>query len=133
MLLLQWGMEGELWVGHKISKLKAFFAIHLYMGMKAQPNLKSYWQKVGSIFHCQIILDIMSRDYFMQLRRCFHVTNPQTYAHIGREDVEYNKMRQTRWLINHIRNAFRIQWNLGKMVTVDEMMVRCKGTYCPIR
>ena len=126
-------MGGPQWKPFTISELKAFFAIHLYMGMKAQPNLKSYWQKAGSIFHCPIISDIMSRDRFTQLRRCFHVTNPQTYAHIGRGDVEYDKMRQTRQLINHIRNAFRIQWNLGKMVTVDEMMVQYKGTYCPVR
>ena len=33
-----------------IAKLKAFIAIHLYIGIKCQPNFKNYWQKRGSIF-----------------------------------------------------------------------------------
>jgi hypothetical protein len=25
------------------------------------------------------------------------------------------------------------EWSLGKFITIDEMMVRYKGSYCPIR
>jgi hypothetical protein len=47
--------------------LKAFLAIHMYMGMKRQPNYKSYWEKEGSLFYCPIISNIMSRAQFAQL------------------------------------------------------------------
>ena len=40
-------------------KLKCFIAISLYMGMKKQPNLRSYWPKKGSIFFCPTISSLM--------------------------------------------------------------------------
>jgi hypothetical protein len=42
-------------------------------------------------------------------------------------------LRQVRWLVDAIQNACRCEWSLGKFVTIDEMMVRYKGSYCPIR
>jgi hypothetical protein len=56
--------DGELprsasWELFKIAELKAWLAIWLYMGMKKQPNMKSYL-KEGSVFHCPIISKIMS-------------------------------------------------------------------------
>ena len=42
----------------------AFLAIHMYMGMKKQPYYKLYQEKVGNIFHCPIISNIMTREQF---------------------------------------------------------------------
>ena len=35
--------------------------------------------------------------------------------------------------MNEIYNACMREWSLGKFLTIDEMMVRYKGSYCPIR
>jgi hypothetical protein len=35
--------------------------------------------------------------------------------------------------VDEIRNACKREWSLGKFVTIDEMMVRYKGSYCPIQ
>jgi hypothetical protein len=51
---------GPKWVHTSVAELKAFLAIHMYMGMKCQPNIKSYWSKEGSIFHCPTISNIMT-------------------------------------------------------------------------
>jgi hypothetical protein len=53
-------MGGRNWVPITIPELKAFLAIHMYMDMKRQPNVQSYWAKEGSIFHCHTISNIMS-------------------------------------------------------------------------
>jgi hypothetical protein len=74
--------EGRKWENLIVLGLKAFLAIHMYMGMKRQPNYKSYWKKEGLLFHCPIISNIMSRARFAQLRRCLHITNPASYEHI---------------------------------------------------
>jgi hypothetical protein len=87
--------------------LKAFLAIHMYMGMKHQPNYKSYWEKEGSLFHCPIISTIMSRAQFAQLRRCLHITNPTSYEYIQKGEIGYDKLRQVRWLVDAIQNACR--------------------------
>lgn len=58
--------------------------------------------KVGSIFHCPIISNIMTLKWFRQLRRYLHLTNLATYAHIKKAESGYDKMQQLRWLMNDI-------------------------------
>jgi hypothetical protein len=96
---------GPKWETLTVPGLKAFLAIHMYMSMKRQPNYKSYWEKEGIFFHCPIISNIMTRERFIQLQRCLHITNPNTYEHIPKGDPLYDKLRQVRWLVEEIRNA----------------------------
>ena len=44
-----------------VPELKAFFTVTLYMSMKRQPNVKTYWSKAPSIFHCPIISSVFTR------------------------------------------------------------------------
>ena len=88
-----------------ITNFRAFLAIHIYMQMKKQSNMKTYWEKAGFIFHCPIISNIMTLARFKELRQCMHVTNLETYAHIEQGQVGYDKMRHVRWLVNDISDA----------------------------
>jgi hypothetical protein len=54
-------------VDFSVAKLKAVFAIHMYIEMKTQLNIKTYWEKYGSIFHCPIVSNIMTRNWFIKL------------------------------------------------------------------
>jgi hypothetical protein len=81
------------WENLTVAGFKAFLAIQMYMGMKKQLNYKTYWEKEGSIFHCPIISNIMTRERFMELRRCLQITNPATYEHIQKGDPEYDKVK----------------------------------------
>jgi len=38
-------------------------------------------------------------------------------------------MGQRYWLVQEIRNSFKREWTLGKYLTIDEMMIRYKGSY----
>jgi hypothetical protein len=40
---------GDKWEHFMVAGLKAFMAIHVYIGLKKQPNLKTYWMR-NSIF-----------------------------------------------------------------------------------
>jgi hypothetical protein len=113
--------------------LKAFLGVSVLMGMKKQPNLKTYWQKVGSFFHCPLISQTFTRERFMVLRKCLHITDPASYANVDRGDVRFDKIRQVRWLVDKIRDACKAVWSLGKYLAIDEMMIRYKGSYSPIR
>jgi hypothetical protein len=42
-------------------------------------------------------------------------------------------MRQTRWLVEEICKACLKEWSLGKYLTIDEMMIQYKGSYCLAR
>jgi hypothetical protein len=125
-------MGGPKWKNLRIAELKAFFAIYMYMVMKRQPNVKSYWKKEGSFFHCPTISNIMTRRRFKELVRYLHITDLATYEHIPNGDLGYDKIRQVRWLVEEIRSACMREWSLGEFLTIDEMIVWYKGTYCPI-
>ena len=77
---------GPKWENLIVSGLRAFIALALYMEMKRQPNYKTYWSQ-DTLFHYPMVANIFTRDRFMALRRCLHVTNQDLYAHIGRGDV----------------------------------------------
>jgi hypothetical protein len=73
----------------------------------------------------------MTRNRFMALTTCFHINNPATY--MRENDLPgYDKLGQTRWLVDRIRENCKRVWKLEKMCTIDEMMIRYKGTYCPL-
>jgi hypothetical protein len=122
--------RGPTWRLFTMAGLKAFFAISILMGLKKQPNVKTYWQRKGSFFHCPVISQIFIRDRHQQITKCLHVTNPASYV-TNREEPGYDKMRQVHWLVDKIREACMRKWTLGKYITMDEMMMRYNGSYCP--
>jgi hypothetical protein len=105
---------GPHWEVLTISGLKAFMAVQMYMGMKKQPNMKSYWQRMGSFFHCPFISKIFTREQFYALRRCLHITNPASYSNVDRGTPGYDKLHQVRWLVEAIRENCKKVWALGK-------------------
>ena len=68
----------------------------------------------------------------MVLTKCFHLANHDTYVR-DRDLPGYDKMGLVQGICDQVRETFRNCWNLGKFLTIDEMMVRYKGTYCPAR
>ena len=113
-------------------ELRTFFAISLYMGMKRQLNIKSYWAKSKKLFYCPVISGLLTQRRFLALQKCLHITRPCASA-TNKSSPEYDKMHQCRWLLNSIRNTCKDVWNLEEMCTIDEMMVRYKGKYCSSR
>jgi hypothetical protein len=124
--------RGQRWRRLLVAGLKAFFAISMFMGLKRQPNMKIYWERKGGFFHCPVNSCIFSCDRFQQISKCLHITNPNSYV-ATRGEPGYDKMGKVRWLVDDIRRACMREWNLEKYVTVDEMMIRYKGSYCPTR
>ena len=57
----------------------------------------------NSIFHFHTISNIFTCKKFEDLRRCLHITNPLQYENVGRENLVYDKIHQTRWLVDAIR------------------------------
>jgi hypothetical protein len=114
---------GRRWRRLSVAGLKVFFVISMLMGLKRQPNMKTYWEREGGFFHCPMISHIFSRDRFQQITKCLHISNPNSYVATRREP-RYDKMGQVRRLVDDIRRVRMREWNLGKYVTVDEMMIR---------
>ena len=97
---------GENWNPMIIAELKVFIEIQFLLSLKKQPRKKRYCRTNGSIFHPSLITKLMSKDQFMALNRCFHVTNKSTYVR-DRNAHGYDKMGQIRWLVNEVGYNFR--------------------------
>jgi hypothetical protein len=55
------------------------------------------------------------------------------YGNVERDDLAYNKIHKIRWLVDAIRERCKAAWNLGKNLTINEMMVRgCIDLYVNI-
>lgn len=60
------------------------------------------------------------------------MTNMFTYM-TDRDNVDYDKICKVRSLVDECRSKFRSGYNLGKILTIDEMILRYKGKYCTIQ
>lgn len=49
------------WYDVDEGELRAFMMARLWMGMRKQPNIKSYWMEVDDIFYCPTILRLFTR------------------------------------------------------------------------
>ena len=87
-----------------VRELKVFWATSLSMGMKKLPNVKANWAKSKEIFYCNVIASLFTRKHFMTLTQCLHITNPSTYVP-DNMFPHFDKMHQTRWLIDAIRGV----------------------------
>ena len=65
---------------------KAFLAIHIIVGFKKQPNMKSYWEKLPSIFCCHVISNIITLARFRKFKSHLYITNLAIYEHIERNN-----------------------------------------------
>lgn len=101
------------------------------MGIRKQPSVRSYWQKSSRLLHCPAISSVTSRNDFSQSLVVSILNNAART--IERSSPTFDKYAKTQWLIDEIRNKSVENWNLGKFVTVDKMMVMYKGKYCSIR
>ena len=129
---MEYTLGGREWKECTPQELKAFMICSIYIGIKKLPNMRLYWMKSKPLFYCHVIAGIFSCNHFMALRRCLYITNPSKVCQ-ERELSEYDKLWQMRWLLTWITNKCGELWNVGQRVTVDKMMVRYKGKYCPTR
>jgi hypothetical protein len=68
----------------------------------------------------------------MAVNKYLYITNPAEYVR-DKGLPGYDKLGQVRWLVYAIQDSCKRVWKLGKFCTIDEMMIRYKGTYCPLR
>ena len=123
---------GEGWWKLTLEELQAWIGISMLMGVKPLPNHRAYWRSSVPFLHCPVISSCMSRSRFERITACLHIVDDRLLP-TNRGDANHDKLGKVRWLLQEVRRKCQENWNLGQMVTVDEMMVRYKGRYCPIR
>jgi hypothetical protein len=118
------------WKEFTILQFNAFLAIWLYIEMKQQSNIKSYWLRKGSILYCPIISKIMTCAMFLSLTKWLLIINPTMYVR-DKWLPSYNKLGQVWWLIDALWENCKRMWKLDKLSTIDKVMICYKRTYHP--
>jgi hypothetical protein len=73
----------------------------------------------------------MSRDRFLLIlaNLCF-VSSKTPPVDAAREDPRFDRLFKIRPLLDPILACCKCLYRMGKEVSVDEMMVKCRGMYC---
>jgi hypothetical protein len=72
-----WTKGGKQWMDLIVKEFQAFLVVNLIMGLKKMPNLRNYWSR-EPMLHCHVIPGLFSREQFMSISRCLHLTDPST-------------------------------------------------------
>lgn len=81
--------------------------------------------------HCPVISSRMFKHRFERITGCLHIVNNRHL--LARGDPNHDKLEKLRWLLTEVCRKCGENWKLGQQVALNEMMVRYKGKYCPIR
>ena len=112
-------------------EMHAFVAILISMGIDDRPTYACYWN-TGEIFANTFWPNIMSRDRFLLLQRCFHLTD-NTNANLAGD-----KLRKLRPIIDLLNRKFPQLYYPCRDICIDETMVPWTGRlsfkqYIPIK
>jgi hypothetical protein len=55
-----------------------------------------------------------------------------TYKNIQQGDPGHDKLQEVQWLVDKLQNVCMKEWPLEKFLTIHEMTVQYKGSYCHI-
>ena len=110
-----------------LQEFRAYLAICLFMTIKKLPSIRLYWSKEEPLYHCQVILQLMTREHFELTTRCLHVENAELYIS-NPYSPSYDKLYKVRWMLNEICDRFKTMWSPYQQMTIDKGIY--KGKYC---
>jgi hypothetical protein len=106
------------WTDTTVSEVQAFVGCMLCMGLVKMTNTKDYWRgDLGPPF----LERTFARDRFLQLLRCFHLSDPSNPGAPG------DRIHKIRHLNNNIIQQSQSVYYPGRHLTIDEAMVGFKG------
>ena len=109
---------------HTVAKLIQFISLLIIMGIINYPKIGDYW--VTSWPYCNDTFSrIMSRDCFSLLMKFFHLNDNKMCIKKG--DTGYDPIYKLRPLYEALLKNFKLSYNLGRELSVDESMVSYKG------
>lgn len=118
---------GRPWKPVTGADIKLFIASHIYMGLVQIRNKEMYWKRSESLpLHpCLVSLSL---GRWQQIKRYFHIENPDDEPEDGDEDEEQLKFcHKVEWLAEHIRTISKELIDPGTNFSYDEAMVRFMG------
>ena len=99
-------------------------AFEQLMSIVRLPRLGDYWKK-DMIYHYTPVAEKISRDRFYDIHRYLHFFDNSTLS--PPHTPGYNKFGKIAQIITMLRSRFAHVWNLGRNISIDEVMIPFKG------
>lgn len=109
------------WSPVSVSEMKAFFALHMSMGIVQKCEIEDYWSKFW-VTQTPGFGQVMSRDRFTMILSFLHFADNDD---IGREEPD--RLFKIRPLIDLVIPRFAALWAPHKELALDEMTIAFKG------
>ncbi|XP_054723265.1 piggyBac transposable element-derived protein 4-like, partial [Uloborus diversus] len=107
-----------------IDELWGFISCIFAMGMTKAPSLKHYWSE-DPVLGNNFVKSTMSRDRFLQILRCFHLSNREEEK--ASNHPEYYMMQKLDPFMTEVRSNFCRFFTPNKNLSVDEALLKYKG------
>jgi hypothetical protein len=120
----QKGSEDPVWYDVTENELRAYFGIHIFMGINELLRYKDYWSKDRFIGN-EGIKSVMTSKRYEKITGYFHVSDRATEQ--GRNDDAYDKLCKVRPVINMAKERFSNSYKPHKHIAIDEAMIKWTG------
>jgi hypothetical protein len=105
-----------------------FIGICALMGVRKQPHYRDYWCRSSSTLYCEEVAKTMLRERFDHLLKLIHVTNNKNFV-MDKSSPDYGPIGKIKWLLENLVKNYRVHFNPGEFICVDESMIQYKGRY----
>ena len=106
------------WVAVTSDELWRYMAVLIRMGIVFLPDLHMYW---STGYRDRYIVQLMTRDRFLQLHRYFHIVPPVA------RDVRQTVVEKTAPFYHQCQRLFEAYYTPGRSMAIDETMIRFQG------
>jgi hypothetical protein len=106
------------WVDTDAQEMWRFLAVRIRQGIVVLPELHMYW---ADGYRDQYVSQLMTRDRFMCLLRCFHIEPPVD------RDVRQTVIVKTAKFYHQCQALFKEYFMPGRDFALDETMIRYQG------
>ena len=111
--------HARLWFSTTVKELRAFLATYIYMGVFEEATIENYWNRgfFRGAIHL-LVTQHISLVRWQQIDRFFRIS---VYSSKG------NTFEKVDELSEYLRVQFKVYWEIGTYLTVDEIIQRFQG------
>lgn len=118
--------SGKIYKPTNASEIRVFIGINFLMGLKHQGSYRDYWSS-GPQLNDSYISNLMPIKRFDWLLGNIHLNDSSAMPKKG--SPTFNKLYKVQPFLEMLKERFKITYNAGEYLAVDESMIKFKGNY----
>lgn len=118
--------SGKYYIPTNASEIRVFIGINFLMGIKPQSSYRDYWSSRPEL-NDSYISQLIPVKRFDWILSNLHLNDSSLMPKRG--SPEFNKLYKVQPFLDMVQERFKLCFNAGEYLAVDESMIRFKGTF----